>query len=197
MFSGIIKELAEVVCLEPNRQPKARLGVRAQTFLEEPPEIGESISICGACLTVVELDNDVAYFELAEETLRRTKLGSLSEGKAVNIERSLRLGGRLDGHIVLGHVDTCASLKTIESQGEGERYQFVIEKQFMRYIPEKGSITIDGVSLTVGETSEDSFSVYIIPHTKKITLFSTYAEGDVVNIEIDCLARYLEKLVAK
>lgn len=197
MFSGIIKELGSVVLFEAQQKPKALLAVRAQSFLNETPEIGESVSICGACLTVVEIKKDVATFELAEETLRRTQLGQLARGDSVNLERSLRLGGRLDGHLVLGHVDTRARLASIESEGEGERFQFTIEETYMRYIPEKGSITIDGVSLTVGETSNNSFCVYIIPHTKSITLFSSYRVGDRVNIEIDCLARYLEKLVAR
>jgi len=196
MFTGIIQELASVFSFDAEATPKGKLQIKASSFLAEPPEIGESVSICGVCLTVVELDGDIASFELAEETIKRTKLGNLVPKALVNLERSLKIGNRIDGHFVLGHVDTCASVFHFETSGEWECYKFSIDEKYMKYIPEKGSVTIDGVSLTVGETENAGFSVYIIPHTKQHTLFSEYKIGDSVNIEIDCLARYLEKLVA-
>lgn len=196
MFTGIIQELARVDLFDAEAKPKAKLFIKATSFVDEPPQLGESVSICGVCLTVVSIESDVCCFELAEETIRRTKLGSLTADSFVNLERSLKIGDRIDGHFVSGHVDTCAEVKHFKQSGEWERYEFSIDAQYMKYIPEKGSVTIDGVSLTVGETTSDSFCVYIIPHTKQHTLFSKYEIGDSVNIEIDCLARYLEKLIA-
>lgn len=197
MFTGIVQEVAKVAGFEKESKPKAKLFIEALSFKTDVPELGESVSICGACLTVVDCVDSTVCFELAEETLRRTKFSEIVAGSRVNIERSLRFGGRIDGHFVLGHVDTVATLRAISADADAERYEFQIDSEYLKYIPEKGSVTIDGVSLTVGHVSETGFDVYIIPHTKKHTLFADYKEGSLVNIEVDCLARYLEKLVSK
>lgn len=186
MFSGIISELARV----ERREPQALL-IKASSFGLEPPLMGESVAINGVCLSVVELKDDVAKFEISQETFKRTSLGSLTFSSTVNLERSLKVGSRLDGHLVLGHVDDTASLLEVS----GELYRFSLPLSIAALVAEKGSITIDGVSLTVGEVGRDSFCVYIIPHTKKITLFSTYKKGVLVNLEADSIARYVQRLI--
>ena len=185
MFTGIITEVASVAKREVNA-----LWVEANSFENEPLKIGESVAINGVCLSVVEISNKQAKFEICEETFRKTSLASLTFGSAVNIERSLKIGQRLDGHIVLGHVDDTASLIDVFH----EMHRFSLPNSIARLIVEKGSITIDGVSLTVGEVDDKSFNVYIIPHTKQNTLFVKYKKGDVVNIEADTIARYVERI---
>lgn len=185
MFSGIITELAKVERREANA-----LWINANSFLAEVPNLGESVAINGVCLSVVELRGQVAKFDISQETFKRTSLGSLVFSSAVNLERSLKLGSRLDGHLVLGHVDATCSLLAVN----GEQYEFSMPEKIQHLIAEKGSITLDGVSLTVGEVRSDSFFVYIIPHTKNVTLFSTYKIKTKVNVEADCIARYVERL---
>ncbi len=188
MFTGIITEVASIAKREVDA-----IWVKANSFVEEPLKIGESVAINGVCLSVVEIDGEQARFEICEETFRKTSLASLTFGSGVNIERSLKIGQRLDGHIVLGHVDAAVKLVDIS----GEMHGFSLPENIAHLIAEKGSITIDGVSLTVGEVDDESFNVYIIPHTKQNTLFSKYKKGDVVNIEADTIARYVERITNK
>ncbi len=189
MFTGIITEVANVT-----KRETSALWIQAKSFKKEPLIIGESVAINGVCLSVVEFKEELdlieAKFEICEETFRKTSLGSLVSSSNVNIERSLKIGDRLDGHIVLGHVDDTAQVISISD----ELHKFSLPKSIAYLIAKKGSITIDGVSLTVGEVDDTSFNVYIIPHTKENTLFKDYKKDNVVNIEADTIARYVERL---
>ena len=185
MFSGIISELAIV-----DKRETSSLWIKAESFLNEPPVIGESVAINGVCLSVVEIKERVGKFEISQETYKRTSLGGVLFGSKVNLERSLKLGDRLDGHLVLGHVDATAKVISIN----GEQFKFSLPAEIKYLVACKGSVTIDGVSLTVGEVTDKDFAVYIIPHTKKVTLFSVYKENSLVNLEADCIARYVERL---
>lgn len=196
MFSGIIKEIGKIVSLELSGED-AVLGVCAPMFSSAPPEqpvAGDSVAICGVCLTVTRIQDGAAYFDLASETRRCTTLGRLAIDSQVNLERSLRFGERLDGHLVQGHVDAVAELLRVSQEENTYRFEFSLPSNVSEYAVPKGSIAIDGVSLTVGEVSGESFSVYIIPFTISETIFSEYAPGSKVNIESDCVARYLKKL---
>ena len=188
MFTGIITEVASIA-----KRGVDAIWVKANSFVQEPLMIGESVAINGVCLSVVEIDEAKARFEICEETFRKTSLANLTFGSGVNIERSLKIGQRLDGHIVLGHVDAAVKLMDMSD----EMHRFSLPENISHLIAEKGSITIDGVSLTVGEVDDKSFNVYIIPHTKQNTLFSRYKKGDVVNIEADTIARYVERIATK
>ena len=187
MFTGIITEVASVA-----KREDGAIWIKANSFSKEPLQIGESVAINGVCLSVVEISSEAqkAKFEICEETFRKTSLASLASSSSINIERRLKIGQRLDGHMVLGHVDATAELLEVD----GEMHQFTLPENIAHLIAKKGSITIDGVSLTVGEVDNKSFNVYIIPHTKKNTLFYQYKKGETVNIEADTIARYVERI---
>ena len=189
MFSGIVEEACRVQSFAIAESSK-RLIVES-TLDHSETELGDSIAINGVCLTVVARDKGLLSFDVAEETLRRTTLGSLSEGSSVNIERSLAVGDRISGHFVFGHVDTTAELVAKESEGVNTILTWKLPKEYMRFEATKGSISISGVSLTVGEVTQDTFRVYVIPHTFEKTNLDSIAIGDSVNIEVDMLARYV------
>lgn len=190
MFSGIVEESASVVDFTM-LDGLAKLTVQSELD-HSRTKLGDSILINGVCLTVVKKEALELTFELALETLRRTTLGKLRKGDRVNLERSLALGDRLHGHFVFGHVDSVASLVSREPDGTCERLSFTMPKDFKNCVVTKGSISISGVSLTVGETSPDKFCVYIVPHTAEVTILSRLKPGDEVNIEVDMLARYVQ-----
>ena len=196
MFSGIIREIGKVKSLTLQGDT-ARLGVVSQIFsqsAEDRAKVGDSIAISGVCLTITGIIEQEAFFDLASETRRVTTLGGLTPSSEVNLERSLRFGERLDGHLVQGHVDAIAELRAIEDQGNTIRFEFSVPSSAAVYLAAKGSVAIDGVSLTVGAVEGKLFSVYIIPYTLQETTFKHYRVGTRVNIETDCVARYLEKL---
>lgn len=197
MFSGIVEEAATVVSAE-RHDGNLELTVKS-SFVEEL-RIDQSVAHNGVCLTVVELNNDGTYRVTAiDETLRRSNLGDLSAGSLINLERSMRMNGRLDGHIVQGHVD-CTALCTDIEEVEGSRYfKFeyevtpdLVKKGYMTV--EKGSVTVNGVSLTVCDSTAKSFRVAIIPYTIEHTNFRTLKEGDRVNIEFDIIGKYVARL---
>lgn len=197
MFSGIVEEAATVVSAE-RHDGNLELTVKS-SFVEEL-RIDQSVAHNGVCLTVVELNNDGTYRVTAiDETLRRSNLGDLSAGSLINLERSMRMNGRLDGHIVQGHVD-CTALCTDIEEVEGSRYfKFeyevtpdLVKKGYMTV--EKGSVTVNGVSLTVCDSTAKSFRVAIIPYTLEHTNFRTLKEGDRVNIEFDIIGKYVARL---
>jgi riboflavin synthase len=157
-------------------------------------DAGASISVNGCCLTLIEQATDTARFELLEETLRKTNLGSLSQGSVVNLERALAADGRLGGHFVSGHVDTCGEIAVFEEQGKNLYLQITIPPAFSRYLVDKGSIAVNGCSLTVCDVLEDSFAVWLIPHTLTKTNLADLSKGDAINLEFDMLAKYVEKL---
>lgn len=159
------------------------------------PEEGESIAVNGVCLTARNIKGNRFYVDVSPESLRRTGLGRLQAGSRVNLERALRLCDRLGGHLVSGHVDTQAQVKERRGVGDFTLFTFSVDPGLTRYIVEKGSIAINGVSLTVNECGRDRFSVSIIPHTLAVTTLGELREGDWVNIEVDMIGKYVEKLL--
>lgn len=197
MFSGIVTERG-TVGFAGGSDEKWELAVSGSLFsrVQSPPiEIGSSICISGVCLTVVRLKGGEAFFDLASETRRCTSLGKLKPGDFVNLERSLSFGNLVDGHLVQGHVDCVSRLLKRSVEQNTLRFEFELPAKIAALIAPKGSVAIDGVSLTVGEVTSESFSVYIIPHTLEITTFGCYSIGDEVNIEADCVARYVQRAV--
>jgi riboflavin synthase len=197
MFTGIISALGIVRAIEPIGAGKdMRLVIDTPAaFLAEPPvHLGASIACSGCCLTVVDLGADWFAVDASAETLAHTKLGSWETGSRVNLERSLRLGDELGGHLVSGHVDGVGQAVSATPENASTRWVFRIPKALSRFIAVKGSVAIDGVSLTVNEVAGDTFGVNIIPHTASVTGFGTLRPDDPVNIEIDTLARYVARL---
>ncbi len=195
MFTGIVEETGDIVSREETED-----GLRFRIAAEEVAtglEHGQSISVSGACLTVERFE-DRSWFEvfLASETVERTYLGELDEGDAVNLERAMPADGRFDGHVVQGHVDAVATVEAVESVGEDWYFEFALPEGYDRYVVEKGSITLDGISLTVAELTEaGNVTVAIIPTTYDETALSQKSPGDPVHLEVDVLAKYVERLV--
>jgi riboflavin synthase len=197
MFTGIISALGNVRAIEPLGAGKdMRLVIDTPAaFLGDPPvSLGASIACSGCCLTVVALGADWFAVDASAETLAHTKLGSWSAGSRVNLERSLRLGDELGGHLVSGHVDGVGEAVSATPENASTRWVFRVPRALSRFIAVKGSVAVDGVSLTVNEVQGDTFGVNIIPHTASVTGFGTMQPGDPVNIEIDTLARYVARL---
>ncbi|MCE5310196.1 MAG: riboflavin synthase [Acidobacteriales bacterium] len=194
MFTGIIEELGAVEAIEA-RANGARIRVRCATVLEDSPT-GASIAVNGVCLTAIELATGGFAADVARETLSRSTLGQLKKGDPVNLERPLAAGGRLGGHIVQGHVDGVGEIVSVEQLGGGDWWLEVrVPAQLARYTAEKGSIAIDGISLTVAALESDVVSVSVIPHTYENTVLKMRRPGDRVNIECDILAKYVERLL--
>jgi riboflavin synthase len=194
MFTGIIEELGSVVSLD-SKAAGARLTVACSAILHDAP-IGASIAVNGACVTAVEFGADRFSADLAPETLKRTNLGELKPGAPVNLERPLRADSRLDGHFVLGHVDGVAVIVSLEALGDGNWWlRLRVPPELERYIVMKGSVAVDGISLTVAESEGDLVGFTIIPHTYEHTTLHAYSAGARVNLEVDILAKHLEKLV--
>ena len=194
MFTGIIADLGRLQRNDAQGGDR-RLWVQAKGLPLAQMELGESVAVNGVCLTVVVIDGDQFCADVSVETLDCTSLGSLSIGAAVNLERAVTMGQPLGGHLVSGHVDGLGSVAAIRPDGRSSRYDFNVPIELMRYIAAKGSITIDGTSLTVNSISEQGFSVNIIPHTAQETIISDYQVGRQVNLEVDLIARYLERLI--
>lgn len=193
MFTGIIEEIGRVRNLEIGGQG-ARLTLGARKVLEGT-KIGDSIAVNGVCLTIVELLPEGFTVEVMAETLRVTNLGRLLPGEGVNLERALRLGDRLGGHLVSGHVDGVVRILERRKVGIAEEIILSLPESLSRYVVPKGSVALDGTSLTVIESGGDSFRVGLIPHTLEVTVLGSKREGAEVNIEVDLLARYLEGLL--
>ena len=195
MFTGLVEECGRLAALDPIGGG-VRLRVSANTVIDDI-EMGASIAVNGVCLTVVEFDDDGFAVDAVPETMERTSLGALAEGSPVNLERSVRASDRLGGHIVQGHVDATTTILKIESYDDGSwRYHFVLDDELARYIVEKGSITIDGISLTVASLEAGSFSIAVIPHTAEVTTLGSKQVGAIVNVEVDVLAKYVERQLA-
>ncbi|GAB7052258.1 riboflavin synthase [Catenuloplanes indicus] len=194
MFTGIVEELGEVVDLVPTGEDSALLTVRGP-LVSEDARHGDSISVNGVCLTVVEFGDGVFTADVMGETLRRSSLGSLVKGHPVNLERAAQLGSRLGGHLVQGHVDGVGRIENREPAAQWETVTFSLPAELGRYVVEKGSITIDGVSLTVTGVTGTSFSVGLIPTTLKLTTLGHKQIGDPVNLEVDVIAKYVEKML--
>lgn len=193
MFTGIVEELGTIRSIQIKPQG-ATLEIQATDVLSDA-KIGDSISVEGTCLTIRFLTSETFTVDVSAETLRRTTLGERKIGEQVNLERSLRLSDRLGGHLVLGHVDEVATIRSWKDEGDASVMQVTMSRTTKPYIAYKGSITIDGVSLTVSNLFADAFEVTLIPHTKDVTTFGTKRNGAKVNLEVDIVARYLETLL--
>lgn len=193
MFTGIVQAVGSVRSIEPQGEG-ARLVIHAGTLGLDDVAPGDSICVAGVCLTAVELGDDAFSADLSAETLARTTLGSLRGGDGVNLEKALRLADRLGGHLVSGHVDGVGTILSVEPQDGSQVWTFAAPDALARYIAPKGSICIDGTSLTVNQVERSTFTVTLIPHTLAVTTFGQRAAGDPVNLEADLIARYLERL---
>jgi riboflavin synthase len=190
MFTGIVEELGAVLERAPDR-----ITVSCRTVLADT-DVGSSIAVNGVCLTVVDRGPGHLGFDLSEETLRRTSLAGLSPGDPVNLERPVTLITRLGGHLVQGHVDGVGEVVGVEAEPTGEAWLTVRPPaELLRYLVDKGSVSVDGVSLTVAGVDGDAFSVALIPHTLAVTTLGTARVEDAVNLEVDVLAKYVERLL--
>ncbi len=187
--------MAEVVALEP-QEAGARLVVTAPSIAGEL-RLGDSVSVNGACLTVTEVAGERVAFDAVRETLERTSLGGLRAGGRVNLERALRADGRLDGHIVQGHVDEAGSVRELAVRGNDSRLSIRTSPGFLDWLVEKGSVAVDGVALTIVELAPDGFAVALIPHTLAVTTLGGLAPGDRVNLEADVLGKYVRRFLTR
>ncbi|MET8281475.1 riboflavin synthase [Micromonospora sp. NPDC005174] len=194
MFTGIVEELGEIVRVTATAGDSALLAVRGPLVTSDARH-GDSIAVNGVCLTVVDATDGVFTADVMGETLRRSALGALRPGDPVNLERAAALGSRLGGHLVQGHVDGVGELISREPAEQWETVRFRLPAGLSRYVVEKGSITIDGVSLTVAEVGTDEFAVGLIPTTLKLTTLGAKHVGDPVNLEVDVVAKYVERLL--
>ena len=195
MFTGIVREMGRVVSVVAAEEG-AQLVVAAPRTAPRTA-VGDSVAVDGVCLTAVSVTDGEIAFDAVAETLRRSSLGALETGDDVNVEPALRAGDPLGGHYVQGHVDAVGRVTTVDPEGDGRRVTFEAPPDVLRYCAEKGSITVDGVSLTVAGLDEASFTVALIPHTLAETTLGALAPGDEVNLEADVLAKYVERLLTK
>lgn len=193
MFTGIVEEVGTVRSVQRG-STSSFIEIQAHTVLEGT-KLGDSIAVNGVCLTVTELGRDSFRADVMNETLSRSSLGSLRSGSPVDLERAMAAGGRFGGHIVSGHIDGTGTITDIKKDGIAHWYTVSAPPGIMRYIVEKGSIAIDGISLTVARVTEGAFSVSIIPHTAAQTVLSHKKAGDTVNLENDIIGKYVEKLM--
>lgn len=196
MFTGIIENTGQLRQREQHGEDQSLL-IASEYFDFSTSQLGDSIAVNGVCLTAVELGKDFFRADVSAETLALTTLGQLSVGETVNLERALTLSTPLGGHLVSGHVDDIGTLYDRFPDGRSERLIFAAPRELARYIAKKGSICIDGISLTVNEVQDHLFHVNIVPHTMQRTSLGTYAVGREVNLEVDLLARYLERLLSQ
>jgi riboflavin synthase len=194
MFTGLVETMAEIVSLAP-QPPGMRLVLRHGKIAQHAA-IGDSIAVNGCCLTVVSIDGDTLSFELGNETIARTNLGRLPPGAPVNIERSLRLGDQLGGHFVTGHIDAMGLVDERIDDNQWSTFWFRVQPALTRQMASKGSIAVNGVSLTLVDVEVQRFSVMLIPHTLAVTNLGQLQPRDKVNIETDILAKYVEKQLA-
>ena len=198
MFTGIVTDVGEVIASEERAEGLRRLTI-ASAYDRSTIAIGASIACSGVCMTVVETaksgERDAFSVDAAAETLRLTTVGRWQKGTRVNLERSLKMGDELGGHLVSGHVDGLAEIASREDLTDMARFTLRVPKPLARFIAQKGSVALEGVSLTVNEVTDDTFSVLIIPHTLDVTTFGTLKTGDHINLEVDQMARYAARLM--
>lgn len=191
MFTGIVTDIGDIRRLERRGDLRARIGTGYDTH---GIDIGASIACSGVCLTVVQLGSDWFDVEISAETLDKTNVGAWGVGQKINLERALKVGDELGGHIVSGHIDGLATITEMRPEGDSVRYTFDAPRNLARFIAPKGSVALDGTSLTVNEVEGTRFGVNIIPHTQEVTTWGASKVGDKVNLEIDTLARYVARL---
>jgi riboflavin synthase len=195
VFTGLIMEMGEIVSLQ-KRKNGGRLSLTAPAMSKDAG-IGDSISINGTCLTVVDIKDKMLAFDLSGETLKSTNLGLLRPGDKVNLESSLRFDSKLGGHFVTGHIDGVGTIRSRERVGDVLKFVIFAEEHITDFLVEKGSVALDGISLTVVDLLGDGFSVVIIPHTAKMTTLGFKGAGDTVNLEVDILGKYVSKFLGK
>ena len=192
MFTGLV-EAVGIVRSETARPPGMRLTLAAPADFVAPAQLGESVAVNGCCLTVTDFDAETLSFDVGDETLKRTNLGQRRAGAKVNLERAMRLGDRIGGHLVSGHVDGVGRLLQRVDKQDWADFRFEVPEPVSRQLVSKGSIAVDGVSLTLVDVDASSFSVMLIPHTLAMTTLGGLSEGDAVNLETDLLAKYVER----
>jgi len=193
MFTGIIIGIGKVTKLD--QKTKNRSAIQMTVNLGKYAKglkIGQSVAINGVCLSATKISKNNCIFEMIDETTKKTDLGNVKAGSTVNIERSLKVGDRLEGHFVLGHIDGVATITKIEKKPKEVKFWFKVPKKLTKYVVKKGSIALDGISLTVVDTKKDLASVCLIPHTIKVTNFKSKKVGDKLNIETDILGKYIK-----
>ena len=194
MFTGIVEGMGKVIQIR--RATKNRSAYQMAVDLGKHAKglkIGQSVALNGVCLSVTKISKNTCNFEMIGETIKKTDLGNLKKGGKVNIERSLKVGDRMEGHFVLGHVDGVAKILKIEKKPKEVKVWFEIPKKLVKYVVKKGSIALDGISLTVVDVNKNKASVCLIPHTMKVTNFNSKKIGDKINIETDILGKYILK----
>jgi riboflavin synthase len=191
MFTGIVRELGQVESVEETADA-VRLRVRGPGTAAAT-SVGDSVSVSGVCLTAVDTAEEVLAFDVVPETLRRSTLGRLTPGATVNLEPALQAGDPVGGHFVQGHVDGVARVRNVTAEG----LEVEASPEILRYCVEKGSIALDGVSLTIAALNGEAFAVALVPHTKEVTTLGAVTPGDELNVEVDMLAKYIEKLTAR
>ncbi|MBW5409358.1 riboflavin synthase [Brachyspira hampsonii] len=189
MFTGIVEEIGIIKSV----QSKV-ITIEASKIFDDL-HLGDSVAVNGTCLTVSSFDNKIFNADVTQETLNRTNLGSLKNGSRVNLERAMTLSGRFGGHIVSGHIDGVGSIKSMKKDDNAIILTIEVPRQLMKYIVEKGSVAVDGISLTVASLTDNTFSIAVIPHTLKETVLYYKKEGDKVNIENDVIGKYVERLL--
>lgn len=194
MFTGIIQALGKIERSEPS-DGDIRLTIACGDLDMTQVQVGDSVAVNGTCLTAIELSGQSFVADVSVETMEKTSLGQLAVGSPVNLETALTLSSALGGHLVSGHVDGLATLVEMKAEARSIRYQFEVDPAIQHYIAVKGSVTVDGTSLTVNSIEGNRFDVNIVPHTQQKTVFQHYQAGSQVNIEVDIIARYLERLL--
>jgi riboflavin synthase len=195
VFTGIVETIGRIKRAEPTQKGGTQFVI--ETELARELAIGASLALNGCCLTVTGLDGSEIRFDLLGETLRRTNLGDLMEGHLINLERPMPANGRFDGHVVQGHIDTTARIELIEPVGSDHRVEVALPESFSQYIVFKGSVAVDGISLTVAELHADRFVLWIIPHTWQVTNLHQRKPGERVNLEFDLIAKYVERMLQR
>jgi len=193
MFTGLIETTGEVISF--SKENKSAVIEILPKNVDFDCKIGDSVAINGICLTIEKIDGKKLFFRAVNETLSKTALKTASIGQIVNLERAMPANGRLDGHIVLGHVDCVAKIIKIENDGDSVLFSIEIPDEFAKFIAKKGSVAIDGISLTIADLNDSGFVLSIIPHSLKNTTLQNKKIGDLVNIECDVLARYIERML--
>ena len=194
MFTGIITSTGRIKKIEKNTKNRSAIKVSVDLGKDSRGlKIGQSVALNGVCLSATKISKNICTFEMIDETMKKTDLGNLNVGSIVNVERSLKVGDRLEGHFVLGHVDGVAKIEKIEQKPKEVKVWFKIPNTLKKYVVKKGSISLDGISLTVVDVKNDLGSVCLIPHTVEITNFKTKKIGDKLNIETDVLGKYILK----
>jgi riboflavin synthase len=195
VFTGIIIEMGEIAALD-RKGGITQLLLKSKEVIKDA-KIGDSVSVNGTCLTIVEITGAAMRFELSDETMRSTNLGSLKPGDHVNLEPSLRTDSKLGGHFVLGHVDDTGRIKSKIKMGDAFKIEIEAPEKILHFLVEKGSVAVDGISLTVVDILKNSFTVVIIPHTEQFTTIGFKGQGDIVNIEIDIIGKYVARFMNK